>query len=124
MEIKQESKSKRIEHLSKEALKTAVKRRTLLKGLGAAAAAIAAPIGVAKAVSKSEEGASDLWETFFQKHYQEMTPEYKEKVFSRLARETKQTTGVDVRIGDPQPIPESNLPMRSISRGVTDPVSV
>lgn len=97
-------KGTKIEKMTEAALSTEVKRRSFLKGLGVAAAAMAAPLGVAKTLSdKAEESSS--WETFFQKHYKEMSPEDKERVFARIERETKSKYGVEVKVNDPQPIP-------------------
>lgn len=75
-----------------------VKRRTFLKGLFAA--------GVFSAVSscqnKSEKDS--LFGKFFQKHYKELTPKDKQRVFDRIARETKSKRGIDINVLDPQPM--------------------
>ena len=34
-----------------------------------------------------------------------MTPEYKQKVFERIIKETKENYGVDITMSDPSPIP-------------------
>jgi len=70
-------------------------RRQVLKGIFAAAAAAS--------ISKAAEAMS--FDEFFQKHYQEMTPEDKKKVFARIERETKKKYDVEVKISDPQAIP-------------------
>lgn len=72
-----------------------VDRRTVLKGMVAA--------GAAAAFSSTAHGMS--FEEFFQKHYLEMTPQDKEKVFARLEKEIEKEYGTKVKISDPQPIP-------------------
>ncbi|MGZ3682932.1 MAG: 4Fe-4S dicluster domain-containing protein [Bdellovibrionota bacterium] len=86
-------------------LNVPVKRRSFLKGLGAAAALIAAPLGAAKAVSSELGGEDFTFEKFFQKHYKEMTPEEKQKAFRRIEAEAGRRFGKEVHVNDPQPIP-------------------
>ncbi len=52
-------------------------------------------------------GCSDgsTWESFFQKHYKEMTPEDKKKVFARLEKVAEARYRTDVTIDDPAPVP-------------------
>ncbi len=74
-------------------------RRTVLGqllGLGAASAVTALTPSTAQAMD---------WATFFQAHYKELTPEDKERVFTRLRREALSDHGVEIDIQDPQPIP-------------------
>ncbi len=72
-------------------------RRTFLKLAGAAAAASVASTGCDNLVHSFDE--------FFQKHYRELTPDDKKKVFQRIEHEIHERTGVEVNIGDPPPIP-------------------
>lgn len=102
MENKTRSKSVKIEKMTELALATQVRRRSFLKGLGLAAAAIAAPMGVAKVAT--EAGASDTWENFFQKHYKEMSPEEKRQALERIERSTFKNYGATVHVTDPMPI--------------------
>ncbi|HSA60486.1 MAG TPA: 4Fe-4S dicluster domain-containing protein [bacterium] len=92
-----ERSKKRIHALVDRFFGKRLSRRTFLKAAGtvAGAAVIASP-KPAEAFSFAE---------FFQKHYKELTPEDKERVFRRLEKETKEKHGVDVTIADPQPIP-------------------
>lgn len=69
-------------------------RRDVLKGLMAAT--------VAAAVPNTIKGLS--FEEFFQKHYKEMSPEDKERVFARIKREIENQYGITPTISDPQPI--------------------
>ncbi len=104
MKPSDKTKGTKIEKMTEVMLANPVKRRSFLKGLGVVAAAAAAPLGAAKAISdKAEE--SSFWETFFQKHYKEMSAEDKLKVFARIERETKASYGVEVKVQDPQAIP-------------------
>lgn len=64
-------------------------------------------VGAAVTSSASDSlspGLNLSWEKFFQKHYKELTPEEKQKVFKRIATETKKSFGVDVEIVDPPPL--------------------
>src|SRR3989338_4811596 len=92
----------RLRSLIEHRLNHKVSRRTFLKGLFAGGARL----GVASSLPPSPY-ISDryTWEKFFQKHYKEMNSRDKEKVFSRIEKETKQTYKVDVKISDPPPIP-------------------
>ena len=90
--------------MTEAALAAPLKRRSFLKALGITAAAVSAPIGTATAVTDKLKD-SNFWETYFQKHYKEMSAEDKAQVFARIERETKTTYGVDVHVGDQQPIP-------------------
>lgn len=78
-----------------------VARRSFLKTLVGAGAALTVPAAATAVV------ADGSWETFFQKHYKEMTPEDKARVFARIAREAKKNYGADVRVGDPPPRPDT-----------------
>lgn len=73
------------------------KRRKFLKQMVVLGAGAALPFKNSKASTLS-------WEKFFQKHYQEMTPEDKKAVFARIQREIKTDYGRDVTISDPQAI--------------------
>lgn len=83
---------------NKPALQKQHSRRSMLKSLAVGAAAAMIP------TTKTE--ASTFFEKFFQKHYQELTPADKEKVFERIQKETLQDYGVQVNVGDPQPLPK------------------
>jgi molybdopterin-containing oxidoreductase family iron-sulfur binding subunit len=79
-----------------------VSRRTALKVLGGGAWAGA----FAYALWPLREYAATIdLDSFLQKHYHELSPEEKEKVFRRLEAETKQDYGATVSIRDPQPQP-------------------
>ena len=83
--------------LAKKKLKGKASRRSFLKGLvGVAAAAV---------VGNPAESQAFSFESFFQKHYKNLTPDDKKRIFERLEAETKSKYGVDVHITDPQPIP-------------------
>ncbi|MGK5084579.1 4Fe-4S dicluster domain-containing protein [Bdellovibrionota bacterium FG-1] len=81
-------------------LENPVDRRAMLKSMvsaGAMGAAIAAvPTKAAEAMS---------FEQFFQKHYLEMTPEDKKRVFARIVREEEKEYGVKIDLIDPPVIP-------------------
>jgi molybdopterin-containing oxidoreductase family iron-sulfur binding subunit len=89
------------------ALAKPVERRGFLKGLVAtsvAAFAASETFGVEdkKAASGGVGGLS--FDSFFQKHYKELTPEEKVKVMERLKAEIKEDYKVDVTMDDPPPI--------------------
>lgn len=86
-------REKRVE----ETLKKPVDRRSLLKGMAA--------VGIATGFSSSCQQSGMTFEKFFQKHYKEMTPKDKERVFARIKKEIKEEYGVDATISDPRPIP-------------------
>ncbi len=84
---------KRVSAKLKKQLRSRVSRRNVLKGLFlGAAAAMVTPAKTAKAFS---------WGEFFQRHYKELSPEDKKKVFARIETETKERYGVNVEITDP-----------------------
>lgn len=70
-------------------------RRSVLKSLATAAAVAAAP--------KTTEGLT--FEEFFQKHYRDMTPADKERVFERIKKRIEGDYGVKPNLSDPRPIP-------------------
>ena len=77
-------------------------RRTVFKGLGAAAGATA----FAAALSPLTEVADRLTPAeFLQRHYKELSPQDKQDVIARLEAEAKEKHGADVDIADPQAIP-------------------
>jgi molybdopterin-containing oxidoreductase family iron-sulfur binding subunit len=90
---KNNKKLERSRILAEKALNSKADRRTFLKlmGMGAAAAA----------VSPNPAAALTLDE-FFQKHYKELSPEDKIKLFARIEKKTKEKYGKDVKIVDPQ----------------------
>jgi len=83
-------------------------RRGFLKRLGAGALAVGTAGGVGSAVagvSGDSDDSGSFWETFFQRHYREMTPEDKRRVFARIEAEIKVQTGVSVSVTDRRPLP-------------------
>ena len=105
MENSNKTKGTKIEKMTNHFLNAPLKRRSFLKGLAAATAAIAAPLGAAKAVSSELKEDNFSWEKFFQKHYKEMTNEEKQKAFQRIENEIERKYGALPHIVDPQPIP-------------------
>jgi len=79
-----------------EKLKEPLKRRSFLKVLAGA-------VGTTAAAASTGSCGVDL-DTYFQKHYKELTPQEKEKVFARLAEKATKKYGKNVRISDPPPI--------------------
>ncbi|RMG18015.1 MAG: 4Fe-4S dicluster domain-containing protein [Planctomycetota bacterium] len=75
-------------------------RRTVLKGVGATLGAAAFAKALAPLAAWSEEVSA---EDFLQRHYKELSPEDKERLFRRLEEETRERYGVEVRINDPAP---------------------
>ncbi|MEI8255003.1 MAG: 4Fe-4S dicluster domain-containing protein [Deltaproteobacteria bacterium] len=69
-------------------------RRRFLTVLGAATA-------VAAETSCTPSAAVPTWEEFVQKHYTELTPEDKRRIFQRIEAETMRTHGVEVHVRDP-----------------------
>ena len=79
------------------------RRGFLRKGAAAAAGGAA----VAAALSPLRDLAPDdipTIERLFQKHYKEMTPADKERIFARIEREVKARHGVKTRLTDPPPL--------------------
>lgn len=74
-----------------------ISRRKFLKGVMATAAA-------ATVASETKVSEAFSFDEYFQKHYSELTPEKKQKIFARIEAETKEKYGVEVKVGDPQPI--------------------
>lgn len=72
-----------------------IERREVLMGLAATTAALVNPLESASAID---------FDTFFQKHYKEMTPDDKKKVLARLTKSIKKDYDVDVTIADYPPI--------------------
>jgi len=95
------TKAKRMEKAVEVMLEKPLERRSFLKGAMVAAAAVVAPFQTAKAADFS-------WDHFFQKHYKEMTPEDKQKVLARIAKDIKQDYNRDVTVKDPQPKPNTH----------------
>ncbi len=88
-----DGRSQRLKVLVENKLKAPVSRRSALKG-------IAAALGTTAAAS----AGCTSWDKYFQKHYKEMTPADKEKVFARIEKETKKRFKRTVEISDPPPI--------------------
>ncbi|MCB0403647.1 MAG: 4Fe-4S dicluster domain-containing protein [Bdellovibrionales bacterium] len=86
---------KRLQKSVEQSLGMPIRRRSFLKGLLAGGAAATVPLKTANAFS---------WETFFQKHYKEMTSKDKERVFKRIKAEVKKKYQVDPVILDPAPM--------------------
>jgi Fe-S-cluster-containing dehydrogenase component len=89
------SLANRLKEQSSKVLQEKVERRSFLKGAVAAGAAAIAPMGTANAFS---------FESFFQKHYREMSAEDKKKVFARIKREIQEDYGVEATLSDPAAI--------------------
>ncbi len=91
-----EKASRRIKTIFDRALQKTLSRRSFLKGASAAAGAVAlATPNRADALSFAD---------FFQKHYKELTPADKERIFKRIEKETKEKYGADVKVSDPPPL--------------------
>jgi molybdopterin-containing oxidoreductase family iron-sulfur binding subunit len=73
-------------------------RRTFLERVGLSAGATAA------ATAATGCGAGGAWETFFQQHYKRLSDEDKQVIFARLEAQVMERHGVEVTIGDPQPL--------------------
>lgn len=83
-------------------------RRGFLKACGATLGLAA----WATALKPLTEWAQDVSvDEFLQKHYRELTASQKQAVFQRLEEDCRKEHGVDVKISDPQAIPECSLPM-------------
>lgn len=65
----------------------------------------AAATTVAAAAAPSEAEAAINFESFFQKHYREMTPDDKKRVFARLEKEISAQYDNPVSLSDPEAIP-------------------
>lgn len=89
---------KRIQLLFEKSLEKPVKRRGFLKGFLGSASGVA----LASSIVPVKKASAFSFEKFFQKHYKEMTPEQKQKVFARIKREEKEKYGIDADISDPQ----------------------
>jgi molybdopterin-containing oxidoreductase family iron-sulfur binding subunit len=88
-----EQAPQRLEKLVETRLDEKGTRRSFLKVLG----------GTAAAAATTSSCSQPTAEAFFQQHYQELSPEDKERVFARLEAEVQRTSGVHVEINDPQP---------------------
>ena len=82
--------------------KDGVHRRTVVKGLGAAAGA-AALAGALSPLSKVMDRLTPA--EFLQKHYKELTPQDKQDVIARLENEAEENNGAEVTIEDHPPMP-------------------
>lgn len=85
----------RFSKLLSNVLDKPVKRRSFLKSALGVTAATMIPVKTASAFS---------FEKFFQKHYKEMTPEQKEKVLKRIAKDQMDKYGLHANVTDPQPL--------------------
>ena len=90
-----EKSDNRIEHIFTKALNTKIKRRSFIQTAAIASAATMVPVKTASAFS---------FEKFFQKHYKELTPKQKAKALKRIEKDTKKKYGMDVNVGDHQPL--------------------
>ncbi|MDA8092171.1 MAG: 4Fe-4S dicluster domain-containing protein [Nitrospiraceae bacterium] len=70
-----------------------VDRRTLLKGALAGAATTMLPL------NRADASFSSFWESFFQKHFREMTDAEKKKVVERLEREYERKYKKAIKVG-------------------------
>ncbi len=76
-----------------------MERRDFLKKTTLATAATALTTAIN---SQPAKAGTDLFESFFQKHYKEMTDEDKKKVFARLERNIKENYHKEVTVKDPK----------------------
>lgn len=79
------------------------KRNFLKAGAATSAAVIATASGLTTSLKTPRHRA--FLSTLFQKHYKKLSEDDKKKVLARLERETKEDYKVDVKIGDPPPLP-------------------
>lgn len=79
-----------------------VTRRDFIKGVSGALASTAA---LGAAMTPALDMGKDLsWDEFYQKHYQELTVEQKEKIFKRIEQKVKTDYGVEnANVQDPLP---------------------
>ncbi len=84
--------------------KRAPSRRTLLKLAGGAVGATAFARAMAPMTSFLD---GMTWEEFSQKHYKELSPADKQRIFERLEEQTLEEYGAKVRISDPPPRPNT-----------------
>ncbi len=90
-----EKRSQKLQKLMEKSLTTPIKRRGFLKSILGVSAATIIPVKTATAFS---------FEKFFQKHYKELTPIQKKKVFLRIEKEQKEKFGMQVNVTDPLPM--------------------
>lgn len=96
---------KRLEKSVEKKSQDVSSRRGFMKSLTTVGAGVAAVAAAASNKSTDKKDSSGFsWDKFFQEHYKQMTPEDKEKVFSRIQQETKVRFGKDVSVSDPQAI--------------------
>ncbi len=95
----------RAKKLAEQKLDEVAPRRSFLKGLVGGGAAVAATTTALASRDDSGKEASGFWDEFFQKHYKEMSPEEKQRVFERIAAQANERFGVQVQVHDPEPIP-------------------
>lgn len=87
----------RIKLLAEKKLKKEISRRSFLKGF--------ALLTALTAIGKPQKSEAFSLDEYFQKHYKELTPEDKERIFNRIEAETKQKHGVEIKLKDPPPLP-------------------
>lgn len=76
-------------------------RRSFLRK-SAAASGVAAVAAALSPLKNLDPDDLPTFEKFFQKHYKEMTPDDKQAVLARIAREVEQRFGVRPTVSDPQ----------------------
>ncbi|MBF0493265.1 MAG: 4Fe-4S dicluster domain-containing protein [Deltaproteobacteria bacterium] len=86
----------RIKRLAEKKLRNPLSRRSFVKGL-------ALTLGLAT-VAKPKAAEALSFDEFFQKHYKELSPADKERIFARIEKETREKRGVEVKISDPPPM--------------------
>ncbi len=93
------NKNKNIQKTMDLILDKRTTRRQTLKGFAALSIGMTSII-----VGKSSIVKAGVMDNFFNKHYKEMTNEYKEKLFKKLIKNTYTEYGVNISLSDPQPI--------------------
>ncbi len=89
-------RSKRNKLFLEKKLEEKIERRTFLKGLAT---------GLGLALFSPEKTANALsFDEFWQKHYKELTPEDKKRIFERIEKQTLERHHTEVKISDHRPM--------------------
>jgi len=94
---KKSKQEKRLKALQEKLLKAKVNRRSFVKGFASALAVTA--------LTPTKSAHAFSLETFFQKHYKELTAKDKKAVIKRLELEAKKKYDVEISIRDQKPLP-------------------